>query len=106
MKIIGLNHSEVIRILPLIRPSAEWHLQGDELNWMDSKQECPTLEELQDALNKLDKLDYRSIRGGQYPPIGDQLDAIWGMLSTMKMPEECDAMFKRVQAVKERFPKP
>jgi len=46
------------------------------------------------------KVDYREKRRPEYPPIEEQLDAIW------KGGAEMDAMRLRVLAVKARFPKP
>lgn len=43
--------------------------------------------------------DYAQRRKEAYPPIGDQLDALW------KGGAEMEAMLKRIAAVKARFPK-
>ena len=42
---------------------------------------------------------YKYKRAAEYPPIGDQLDALW------KGGAEAEAMLAKVQAVKARFPK-
>lgn len=42
---------------------------------------------------------YIAKRASEYPPIGDQLDALW------KGGAEAEAMLAKVQAVKARFPK-
>jgi len=44
--------------------------------------------------------DYASLRRGAYPSLIDQLDALW------KGGPETEAMRARIQAVKERYPKP
>lgn len=46
------------------------------------------------------KVDYAGKRREAYPPIADQLDAIW------KGGAEMEAMRLRVLAVKAKFPKP
>lgn len=46
------------------------------------------------------KVDYREKRRPEYPPIEEQLDAIW------KGGAEMEAMRLRVLAVKAKFPKP
>lgn len=53
------------------------------------------------------KSDYREKRRKAYPDIGDQLDAMWKMLSAVnpKTPE-AEAMLAEVQAVKAKYPKP
>jgi hypothetical protein len=51
--------------------------------------------------------DYRVKREGEYPPIGDQIDALWKALepNKTKLPKEARDMMERVQAVKRKFPK-
>jgi hypothetical protein len=44
--------------------------------------------------------DYKTLRAAEYPPIGDQLDALW------KGGEAAAAMLAQVQAVKVKYPKP
>lgn len=43
---------------------------------------------------------YQRDRAAEYPPIGDQLDALW------KGGEAAAAMLAQVQAVKTKYPKP
>jgi hypothetical protein len=43
---------------------------------------------------------YAIKRAAEYPPIGDQLDALW------KGGAEAEAMLAKVQAVKAKYPKP
>lgn len=42
---------------------------------------------------------YIAKRSAEYPPIGDQLDALW------KGGAEAEAMLAKVQAVKQKYPK-
>jgi hypothetical protein len=44
--------------------------------------------------------EYQRQRAAEYPPIGDQLDALW------KGGEVAAAMLAQVQAVKTKYPKP
>jgi hypothetical protein len=44
--------------------------------------------------------EYQRLRKPEYPPIGDQLDALW------KGGEDAQEMLARVQAVKSKYPKP
>jgi hypothetical protein len=46
------------------------------------------------------KGEYTKARAEAYPPIQDQLDALW------KGGTEAEAMRKRIQEVKRKFPKP
>ena len=49
---------------------------------------------------KLAATQYQRQRAAEYPPIGDQLDALW------KGGEAAAAMLAQVQAVKTKYPKP
>lgn len=44
--------------------------------------------------------DYQALRRNEYPSIGDQLDALW------KGGEALAEMAARIQAVKDKYPKP
>jgi len=46
------------------------------------------------------EVDYRTQRAIKYPPIGDQLDALW------KGGDAAAEMLAQVQAVKAQYPKP
>ena len=49
---------------------------------------------------------YTQARAMEYPPVKEQLDAIWKYLATVEgLPEETQAMLERVNAVKKRHPK-
>lgn len=58
-------------------------------------------EEAQAALYKIEhaKTDYQRSRAAEYPPIGDQLDALW------KGGTAAAEMLVLVQAVKTKYPK-
>ena len=49
---------------------------------------------------ELAKTQYQRDRAKEYPPIGDQLDALW------KGGEASTTMLAQVQAVKAKYPKP
>jgi hypothetical protein len=50
--------------------------------------------------------DYRAYRNMAYPPIGDQLDAIWKLIDEMGLATgDVAAMLARVKAVKAKHPK-
>lgn len=55
---------------------------------------------IKDAKNiELAKTQYQRDRAKEYPPIGDQLDALW------KGGDAATAMLAQVQAVKNKYPK-
>lgn len=47
-----------------------------------------------------ERIKYQRDRAAEYPPIGDQLDALW------KGGDAATAMLDQVQAVKAKYPKP
>lgn len=49
---------------------------------------------------------YADHRREAYPPVGDQLDAIWKWLDTQPQNSESEAMLAAVQSVKAAIPKP
>lgn len=58
-----------------------------------------TIEDWVDVFT-VDPLAYRDLRAAAYPPVGDQLDALW------KGGEAAAEMLAQVQAVKAKYPKP
>lgn len=54
-------------------------------------------------------VDYREARAAEYPPIGDQLDAImkWAFSETeIGMPDELRSLAAKCMSVKAKYPKP
>ena len=90
-----------------LRPEALWELRNENYNtlvWNDTEQTKPSLQEVEaEALRlqtEFDSKEYQRQRALEYPPIGDQLDALW------KGGDAAAEMLARVQAVKAQFPKP
>jgi hypothetical protein len=90
-----------------IRPGAIFTIHKNDyssLNWIDLDQFIPSEEEILAAIESMkkeyDDNQYQFKRSIEYPSIGDQLDALFhaGMF-----PEE---MAQRIQAVKDKYPKP
>lgn len=47
------------------------------------------------------------LRKKAYPPIGDQLDALWKLLGqTAPQGSSAADLYRQIQAVKQRYPKP
>lgn len=87
-------------------PNAIWELNGDEysgLVWKSNDIPKPTEEELITECDRLDnehlKNEYKFKRAVEYPPIGDQLDALFhaGVFPT--------EMAEKIQAIKNKYPK-
>lgn len=90
-------------VLLHLRPNAEFVIRGgtyDGIEWLDKTQTKPTEIECEEGFAAMKQLDYRYDRASAYPPIGDQLDALW------KGGDEFNAMKKKVEAVKAQYPKP
>ena len=82
-----------------------WNLRGDKLEQADDgtpRVEAPSQAELQACM---DAIRYREQRATQYPAIGDQLDALWKIV-TNAPDEQSEAIASQIQAVKAQFPKP
>lgn len=92
-----------VKAIQSLRPDAEWVLRGDELEWLDTNTTAPTEAEIQAEITRLqadyDAKEYQRKRAAEYPPIGDQLDALW------KGGEAAAEMLAKVQAVKNKYPK-
>ncbi len=89
--------------LQSLRPGAEWVLRGDDLEWLDTEQTRPTDEEIAAEITRLqeeyDAKEYARKRVTEYPPIGDQLDALF---KAGAFPAD---MAAKIQAVKDKYPK-
>lgn len=72
--------------------------------WVDGKRwiigDHQTIEEaLDDVLVNVPEAKYRQQRRNEYPPIGDQLDALW------RGGADADAMKEIINSVKAKYPK-
>jgi hypothetical protein len=87
-----------------LRPNSAFILENDDvsqLEWKDSSINPPTLEEIQNELNKLHQdfsnIEYKNLREKEYPNIKDQLDILYH--------EGYDGWKNRIQEVKDKYPK-
>ena len=91
---------EAIRSL---NPNAHFAVRGDDIEWLDTNQTQPTEAEITAEVSRLqaeyDAQAYARSRASEYPPIGDQLDALW------KGGDAAAEMLAKVQAVKSKYPK-
>jgi hypothetical protein len=85
---------------------AEYILRGDDylgLEWKSVSVPKPTEQELLDEVqrlqNEFDSKQYKQLRADEYPPIGDQLDALF---HAGVFPKE---MADKIQAIKNKYPK-
>jgi len=95
---------DIPKALASLRPGAEWVVRGTEIEWLDTQQTQPTDAEIQAEISRLqaeyEAKEYQRSRTAEYPPIGDQLDALFhaGVFP--------DDMAATIQAVKNKYPKP
>jgi hypothetical protein len=90
-------------ILSLV-PKAEVVVRGEEVEWHNPSVAPVTDAEINAEVTRLqaeyDAKEYARQRAPEYPPIGDQLDALFkaGVFPT--------DMAAKIQAVKNKYPKP
>jgi hypothetical protein len=86
-----------------LRPNSKWILRNDTIEWLDTEQTQPTEAEISAEIVRLkseyESKQYARNRVGEYPSIGDQLDALF---HAGVFPEE---MAAQIQAVKDKYPK-
>ena len=86
-----------------LRPDSEWTMTGDVINWLDSNTACPTEEEIQTELTRLqaeyDANEYQRQRASEYPSWQQQLEKIYD--------DGIDAWkTEMVDPIKAKYPKP
>lgn len=94
--------SKIDAILSL-SPGAEVVVRGDEVEWLVPSTAPVTEEQIATELARLqadyEAKQYQRNRAGEYPAIGDQLDALYhaGVFT--------GDMLAKIQAVKDKYPK-
>ena len=91
--------------LQSLRPSAQWVLRGDELEWLDTEQTQPTESEIQAEITRLQAeyaaKQYQRDRAAAYPSLAEQLDMqYWDSINGTTT--WADA----IAAIKQQYPKP
>ena len=106
-KIFGL-----VDALNSIKFAASWTIDGEEiydnLTWRDTELACPTEQEIQEEIVKLqeqyDTEFYRQVRADQYPSIGDQLDMLWHAIDSGTLDKSSD-FYTTIKSIKDQNPK-
>ena len=87
-----------------LRPNSAFILESDDisrLEWKDSNTIPPTLEEIQNELNKLQEdfsnVEYKNLREKEYPAIKDQLDILYH--------QGYEGWKNKIQEIKDKYPK-
>jgi hypothetical protein len=86
-----------------LAPTAEFAIRDGVIEWINSTTAPLTDTQIDAEVTRLqaeyDAKDYQRNRKKEYPPIGDQLDALW------KGGDAAAEMLTKVQAVKTKYPK-
>lgn len=97
----------ITKAISNLRPTASFSVADEDYSkivWNSSDVDMPSEAEVNAEVARLqaayDTQAYARNRAKEYPPIGDQLDALW------KGGEAAAAMLAQVQAVKAKYPKP
>lgn len=97
-----MKPSLIDAVLSLV-PGAEVSCTDSTVTWHDPEEAPVTDEEIQAELERLETeyaaAKYQRLRASEYPPIGDQLDALF---HAGVFPAE---MAATLQAVKDKYPK-
>jgi len=87
-----------------LRPNSAFILESDDisrLEWKDNNTISPTLEEIQNELNRLQQdfynIEYKNLREKEYPNIKNQLDILYH--------QGYDGWKKVIQEIKDKYPK-
>jgi len=92
--------SALLALCPGAHPTCN-DLTYEGVIWHDpQKRPMPSREEVEAKIADLAKLEYQDKRRAEYPPIGDQLDALW------KGGADMAAMKAQIDAIKAKYSKP
>lgn len=89
-----------------MRPDGSGYYEGDrQPGDIDAPERPSTAHELVEGVWRLPPDLYQRQRAREYPPIGDQLDALW---KSFEPPagSEAAAIKAQIAAIKQRYPKP
>lgn len=92
--------------LESLNPQSKWVIRENKyenIEWLSNEFEMPSKEEVEAEVARLqaeyDAKEYARQRAPEYPPIGDQLDALF---KAGAFPAD---MAAKIQAVKDKYPK-
>lgn len=91
--------------LQSLRPSAQWIVRNNDIQWLDTEQTQPTEAEINAEVARLqseyEATEYQRQRAAEYPPTADYLDAV-----VKGDQEQMQAYIDACLAVKAKYPKP
>jgi len=92
---------------------ASFELHGDDsyeniVKWYCAPEKIPTKEQVTAEYNRLkaewDATQYQRDRAKEYPPIGEQLDALWHGMDTGVL-SKIEPFYSNIKAVKDKYPR-
>jgi hypothetical protein len=93
-----------------LKPGAQWSWSGTEysgLNWYDTEQTKPTVEEINAEIERLKALElakyYQQLRIQEYPPLSEFADAMYWQ--SQGDDSKMTAYLAACEAVKAKYPK-
>lgn len=95
---VDLGHAVTTLGIPFVVETEEDAIAYITQNYATTQEEVDALNE--ESKRQAELIQYKSLRQQEYPPIGDQLDALW------KGGDAAAEMLAKIQAVKEKYPKP
>ncbi len=109
--------TDVATAVLALKPDAEISVHNEDvnsINWLDGNPTGITVEQIQTKQGELqaefDASEYRRLRAPEYPPIGDQLDALLKHLNYRRtqgdeLIQELDDIIGEWLSTKQKFPK-
>ena len=95
------NEIRTVDALKSLKPSAEWVLRGEKLEWLGSKEVEFTQAEIDAEVTRLqkeyDSQEYARNRESEYPSIQECVHAI--------LDDDLTALQEKRQAIKTKYPK-
>lgn len=91
---------EIAKAILALEPNAQFAIIDEKIEWHSSDIKMPNKKSINAEIERQKSLKYVEKRSKEYPSIGDQLDALF---KAGVFPEE---MADKIQAIKDKYPKP
>lgn len=98
---------DIVDALKSLRPTAQWVLRGETLEWIDNGISQPSKEQIDAEIFRLqteyDAQEYARKRQPEYPPLTDLADALYHQSKGDET--KMTAYLAKCEAVKQKYPK-
>ena len=98
-----MNDDYKIRALEQLRPGAEWTIRGDELEWLDSSQSCPSEDEIEKEIEKI-KLEEPIEEARESRRIAYVLEADPLFFKAQRGEATIEEWQEKIEEIKQRYP--